>query len=157
RDAAKFDPMERFDTREKLFYTAPRSAVTAALGQFLAAAGEIQDPSQKSELQAALGFVHYQQGDLQKARDRIAAPLKGARTNTLALLYEGQMFLDANNLPKAEKTADELLQLDRNSACAHLLMARILNKRGKTLEAQSEYEAALRFNPELFLAMFEKD
>ena len=61
----------------------------------------------------------------------------------------GQLYIRLQNWNEAEAALRKAVDLDRNSATAHFLLAQVLNSLGRKSEAAEHYAIALKFDPGL--------
>jgi predicted Zn-dependent protease len=95
-----------------------------------------------------------QQGDsaaaeaaLEQARTRLVEARRRFPARTRFVELEGEVALEAGDLPRADLLAQELSDTERGSPAGPILKARIAAAKGMTSDAVSAYEEAVERNP----------
>jgi serine/threonine-protein kinase len=147
QDACALDPLERVQPRTG--FDDPEAGHGIA---FLVEHDEL-----RADASAMAALVHRQLRMLPKARAMIDRALKADPANPLALLYDAVLALERGDKVQAELAINRVIAKNGTSAIAHLVRARILDKKQRADEARAEREMAIRFDPNLFLAAVEEN
>src|SRR5262249_48217211 len=151
QEAAAVDPFER--SNRDIDFERAESAVNDATARLQHA---LDDAELRADAAALQAIVLWQKGQTPKAKAMIERALKADAKNGLALLYEAVLAFERGDWNRAEAAIGRVLAKNGSSAVAHLVRARILEKRKRLDDARNEREAASRSDANLFLAAVER-
>jgi tetratricopeptide (TPR) repeat protein len=103
---------------------------------------------QNAEINLALGNLWLEQGNLRKAEAYYLDVIRGDPRHKRALSNLGLLAASEKRWETAIRFFEGALEIEPNDAKTHYLYARALFGSGKTKEALSEMEIALRLNPD---------
>ena len=108
------------------------------------------DAQQSDILLLTIGQTYYQMKQTGEAVDYLLRTLNKTEDKAIeekARLLLGEIYLDRNELFKAEEQYSALTQLDPQSADAHFFLGEVYAKMNDPVKARSEWRAAFQIDP----------